>query len=87
MILEKCPCLNIAENCKQLPHNAKRGATAAQFSLCVHHATPEFHGSQIRPRQIILFDGLFHGMQQGLLFIFLGKGKGKLMENNYISGF
>ena len=45
-----------------------------------HHATPEFRGSQIRPRQIILLDGLFHGMQQGLLFIFLGKGKGSLWQ-------
>ena len=51
----------------------------------VHHATPEFRGSQIRPRQIILFDRLFHGMQQGLLFIFLEKEK--LMANKYICGF
>ena len=55
--------------------------------VCVHHATPEFHGSQIRPRQIILFDRLFHRMQKGLLFIFLGEAKGKLMANNYICGF
>ena len=65
----------------------KHGATGAQFSLCVHCANSEFPGSQIRLRQLILFDGLFHGMQQGLLFIFLVKGKGKLMANNYICGF
>ena len=52
----------------------------SQFSLCVHYATPELCVSQIRPRQIMLFDGLFHGMQQELLFISWGTGRGSLWQ-------